>query len=234
MSDAPAVLTLRQVTLPPGRDYDAGLADTSLSVARGEWALVRTEPHATRLPLADVVEGLVAPTGGRVEFLGARWEERSADAAAQARARIGRVFCGAAWISNLDVDENITLRERHHSRRPVAEIEAEALALARRFGFDALPSQRPAWVPREILMRAQWVRALLGSPALLLLEHPEQDASEPALDALLAILAERRAVGAAIVWFTSDPRVWNHHGLDTPARYALHGEKLETVGEKAP
>ena len=107
-----------------------------------------------------------------MKFEDTDWEEMAADAAAAARGRIGRVFEVRGWISNLDVDENITLAQRHHTSRPLGEIEAEALALAQQFGLADLPRLRPAMLRAGELRRAAWIRALLGAPTLILLEHP--------------------------------------------------------------
>jgi ABC-type lipoprotein export system ATPase subunit len=193
--------------------------------------LVLAQKEHVRLPLADAAEGLLKLEAGRVAFMGADWEPMTPDQAVAARARIGRVFRGPAWISNLDADENITLRERHFSRRPPDEIESEALALARSFGLEDLPRKRPAWVPRDDLMRAQWVRALLGAPALLLAEFPETGVPDDGLDAWRGAVAKARAAGAAIVWFTCDPRVWNDGSLKPRTRCEMRGAELRVCEE---
>ena len=232
MSDQTTVLQFEAVTVTAERDYDVGLTGVSFEVAAGELMLVLLDKQHPRTPLADAAEGLAIPHAGRVAFLRQDWTAMSADGAAAGRARIGRVFRGTAWLSNLDVDENITLRERHTTQRSVQEIEEEALALARTFGLDDLPRLRPAWMSRKDLMRAQWVRALLGRPALLLLESPEADVTDSHLAALGAALAQARGRGAAIVWFTSDLLVWNDRSLQPQARYALRGQELVRSSEE--
>ena len=191
--------------------------------------LVENDPRP--LPLADAAEGLLAPQAGCVRFLGQDWTGMSPDEAVAARASIGRVFSGPAWISNLDVDENVVLRLRHHTGRTPEDIEAEACALARAVGLEDLPRRRPAWVNRQDLARAQWVRALLGQPAMLLLERPKQDVPEDAVAALAAAVQEARGNGTAIVWFTSSPKLWNDKGLGATRRCEMRGAKLVSAGE---
>ncbi len=166
-------------------------------------------------PIADLTAGLQAPVAGRVRFAAQCWTDRSPQAAAAARGRMRRIFAGPAWVSNLDMDENITLAERHHTRRPPEEIRAEAEALARRLGLPGLPLTRPAWTPRREQYLAQWVRALLGTPQLLLVEQPWTDFTTPAGQALWTEIKAKRAAGMAVVWLTTDAAAMNNDVLET-------------------
>jgi phospholipid/cholesterol/gamma-HCH transport system ATP-binding protein len=214
------VLTFEDVMLPAGQEHDSGMENVRFTLRPGELVLVVAEP-VRRLPLADAAQGLVAPEAGTIAFQGVPWAARSPDEAAAARAKIGRTFLGPAWLSNLDVDENITLKLRHHSTEPVADLESRALELAQSFGFAELPHKRPAWLDREELNRAQWVRALLGAPALLLLEFPELNARDEHLAALKSSVRESVDRGAAALWITADPRTWADDGLKALAKYRI-------------
>lgn len=224
-SDA-AVLTFRGVTAAADRDHDIGLTNVSCTVGAGEMMLVLAEAAHPRLPFADLAEGLLAPESGTVEFLGKDWTTLTPDQAVKARARIGRVFAGTAWVSNLDTDENVLLRERHHSRRPTSVLEAEALAWAQKFGLDDLPRQRPAWVRRSEFMRTQWVRSVLGKPRLLLLEYPETDVTREELQTWQNALQQVRADGTAIVWFTLDEGLWKDAVMQPACRWRMRGPEL--------
>ena len=221
MTGKSAVLEFTDVTLPAGNEYDLGLSSANLRVGAGELALVLVDPQHGRVPIADAAEGLLEPQSGAVLFLGRDWRHMDPDHASACRARIGRVFHGPAWISNLDVDENITLKERHHSRRPWEEIRREALSLAQAFGFHDLPCKRPGWMSREELYRAQWVRALLGHPTFLLLEFPERDAADATIST--ATDAVRRSLdhGACALCVTSLPQLWRDHGLKVASKYRI-------------
>lgn len=177
------------------------------SIAAGECVVLRLGADEGRRArsLGSAVGGLEPPPEGTIRFLGTDWRTLPPGAAEQRRARIGRVFEGAAWVSNLDVDENVLLAQRHHTRRPETELRAEAERLARSFGLARLPLSRAAWmVPRD-LQRAQWVRALLGAPALLALEFPERHAADSDLTAFGAAVDDARARGAAVLWITARP-----------------------------
>jgi len=232
MDSERALLTFEDVAIPAGPDGDAGLSALNLQVPEAGLVLIRAERRQAPIGIADAAEGLLPPQRGCVRFLGRDWAARKPRDAVAARARIRRVFSGPAWVSNLDVDENVTLRERHHTGRPAEEIEAEAVRLARAFGLADLPRQRPAWTNRADLARAQWVRALLGAPRLLLLEFPEHDAAEEPLAAFCAAVRRSREGGAGTVWFTSAPRIWDDASLRPTGRFELRGSALATVEEK--
>lgn len=223
------VIEFLDVALNREQGYDCALRIESLRLGAGELALVHVDPHARMTPLADGAEGLLEPASGRVLFLGADWRALTPDDGAARMARIGRVFCGASWLSNLDVDENITLRERHHTRRGLDEIREEAAVLAGEFGFSELPGQRPAWLGRDELARAQWVRAFMGHPALLLLEFPEVGVEKARLPALAAALGRARSGGAAAIWITSDPAIWGDDGLKATGKYQILNDNCKRV-----
>jgi predicted ABC-type transport system involved in lysophospholipase L1 biosynthesis ATPase subunit len=172
----------------------------SFALQAGELAFVRTSRQGRFPPLAELAEGLSAPAEGRVLFLGEDWTLLDADQAARRRGQIGRVFQGPAWVNNLDVDENVTLRVRHYSGLPAPEVNAAAADIAGRVGLSEVPRTRPAWTPHEDLARAQWVRALLGQPRLLVLEDPERDAPESAIAAWRVAVAVALRDGAAVLW----------------------------------
>lgn len=218
---ADIVLQFESVHIEPSSDYEAGLDDVSFALQAGELAFVRTPRQGRLPPLADLAEGLPPPAKGRVSFLGDDWTTLTADRAAHSRGQIGRVFQGPAWVNNLDVDENITLRARYHSGLHAAEIHAAAADIALRFELSELPRTRPAWTTHENLARAQWVRALLGRPRLLLLEDPERDAAESATAAWRAALAEALRDGAAALWI----------GPESPGNLAP-GQRFEIRGPK--
>lgn len=198
MSDP--LLEFRGVSAPAEAPYDVGLRDVSFALRSGDLALVRLEHGHPVTPLADLATGLLDPAAGEVLVAGRAWTARSADEAAAQRGRLGRVFERYGWLSNLDVDENVTLAQRYHRNRDPADALAEAQRIAAALGLPGLPAGRPAAVPRQELRRAEWVRALMGDPLLVLLERPGRELPAAWLDGLVAEIQRRREAGLAVVW----------------------------------
>jgi len=228
MENIPAdeILSFRGVSMAVPPPYEFGLEDIDLVLNRGELAIISVDRGHGFTPLADAAQGLLVPDQGGVYFLGKNWRELRPAAAASARHRIGRVFHGGGWVSNLNIDENITLGQRHHTNLPTEEIQSEAEKMGIFFGLKTIPSLRPAMVRRSVLRRAGWVRAFLGDPELILLEEPLKDAYTELLHYLMKGIASALTRGAAIMWITSDLRILNQTGLEPFKIYQMKGPRL--------
>lgn len=233
MEESKAILELSGVTVESDPAYDSPIWNVSLRLGAGELALVRLERGAVRLPLGDAAEGLADLHDGTAAFLGKDWRDVPAGEASALRGRIGRVFdavgvgaTGIGWVANLDVDENVMLAQRHHTRRPSPEIEAEAAKLARMFGLPGLPRGRPGQTRVPDLQRAACVRAFLGAPELILLERPAQGVFPEIMPPLINAVRSARNRGAAVVWLTDTPGVWNDRGIRPTWRCVMSGSQM--------
>ena len=221
-------LCLEQVRVS-GEAAGVSGAPVTLAVAPGELVLVRGADLEGLTRFADLIEGLCVPASGRVSCLGVDWADCDPDRAASTRGRIGRVFAAGGWVSNLDVDENIGLRLRHHTRRSDDDIEQEAIGWASRFGFTELPRVRPSLLRADSRRRAEWVRAFLGSPALIMLEEPMAGVYDQYQSALLTAVAEVRTRGTAVVWLTTGSAPG---GLAVTGELVLDGASGAERGDK--
>jgi phospholipid/cholesterol/gamma-HCH transport system ATP-binding protein len=226
-ASGPSILSFEGVTvLDSDPLYDTAIWNAGLRLVPGELALVRLEKEHTRLPLADAATGLAEPEQGIVRFMDETWQDMPPRLAAQRRGTIGRIFEDGGWIAEMPVDENVTLAQRHHSRRPLRDIEDEAAALARTFGLPGLPRGRPAEVRRQDLRRAACVRAFLGNPILLILERPTTGLLPEIMAPLLHSVRTARLRGASVLWTTSDADVWSESAIRPTHRYAMSGSSL--------
>src|SRR5438552_11779860 len=231
MGESKAILELTGVPVESEPAYDSPVWNVSLRLAPGELALVRLERGVVRLPLADAAEGLAEHYDGTATFLGRDWRSVPAGEGSALRGRVGRVFdaggaAGTGWVSHLDVDENVMLAQRHHTRRPSLEIEAEAAKLARMFGLPGLPRGRPAQTRAPDLQRASCVRSFLGTPDLILLERPAQGIYPEIMPPLINAVRSARGRGAAAVWLTDTPAVWSDRGIRPTWRCVMSGSQM--------
>jgi phospholipid/cholesterol/gamma-HCH transport system ATP-binding protein len=226
MNASPSILKFNQVTIESSPYYETGLWNSSFEINPGELLLVRMEREDERLPLADATEGLVTPSQGSVIFLGENWQEMSPDHAAAQRGRIGRLFDDEGWIGDLDVDQNILLSQRHHTRRSEEDILEEALNLARVFCLPGLPRVRPGTMRRWDLRKAACIRAFLGQPVFIIIEQPVRGVYADLMAPLLNAAQSARRRGAAILWTITDPKIWNHSGIHATARARMFGSQL--------
>ena len=225
------ILRFHDVTIAADREHASGLCNLKSSLAAGALVVVLLEKGQIRNPLADAAEGLVAPRQGTVTFLGEDWQTMTPDRAAVQRGKIGRVFEGESWLSGLNVDQNITLAQRHHTRRPVPEIEEEATHLCRVFGLPGLPRGRPSNARWQDLRKAACVRAFLGAPILILLENPTVGIYADVIAPLINTVREARQRGAAVLWTTNELQVWDNPELRATARWRMLGSPLGVIEE---
>ncbi len=206
------------------------LRGASLALRSGELAWVVLPAAGEPPPLADLAEGSLVPGEGRVLFQGRDWVSIPPAEAAVLRGAVGRVFDDHGWISNLDVDENITLAQRHHTLRAEGEIEREAEALALRFGLEGLPRVRPALLNHSDLQRAQWVRAFLGQPSMILLEDPLRDVYAEHVAVLAGVVREALARGAVALWISKEKEIPDGLAFAGLRRFRLENGLLAAAG----
>lgn len=231
MNDSPPILKFNEVTTEASAIFEAGLWSISFQLNPGDLFLLLLEREHEHLPLADAAEGLVAPEQGTVTFLGDDWQKMSADSAAAQRGKIGRVFEDEGWVSDLDVDENIMLAQKHHTQRSQDEILDEALKFARMFGLPGLPRGRPASVRRLDLRKAACIGAFLGQPVLIILERPAHGVYADLMAPLVNAVQSARKRGGAVLWTTSDLPIWNNPGLRATTRAKMFGSQMHTMEE---
>lgn len=224
-----AVLEFRQVAVEGGHLYDSAIWQVSFFLRPGELALLLLEETHLRIPLADAAQGLVEPVQGSVSFLGQDWATMAHEARLAARAKIGRVFAEPGWISELDMEENITLSQRHHTRRAESAIRDEASELARQFSLPGLPQGTPSSMRAADLRRAACVRAFLGTPELLILERPASGVYPAIMPALMASVRKARQRGAAVFWATDNWDVWNDPGINPTMRCKMTGSQMSIL-----
>jgi phospholipid/cholesterol/gamma-HCH transport system ATP-binding protein len=229
MNASPPILKFNEVTIESSSCYETGLWNSSFELHPGQLLLVRMEREGERLPLADAAEGLVKPAQGSVMFLAEDWNGMTTDHAAAQRGRIGRLFEDEGWISDLDVDQNIMLSECHHTARSEEDILDEALKLARVFGLPGLPRGRPGSMRRWDLRKAACIRAFLGQPVFVIVEQAVRGVYADLMAPLLNAAKSARKRGAAVLWTTTDPKIWNHSGICATARARMFGSQLHAL-----
>jgi ABC-type lipoprotein export system ATPase subunit len=227
------VLAFKGVSTEPDSLFDYPFWDVTFTLSQGELLLIRLEREHFRLPLADLAAGVLDPDRGIVEFMGENWRRMSPDFSSSQRGKIGRVFEDHGWISNLDIGENITLAQRHHSTRSDSDIEEEATRLARMFGLPGLPHRELAGTRREDLRRSALIRAFLGNSALIILERPTRNLFPGIMPPLMNAIRAARDRGSAVIWTTSEDRVWSESGIHATLRCTMFGSRMNMIeGER--
>ena len=220
-----SVLQFDDVRLSLDDQHGVGVA-VNLTLNAGDLALVQPGDEQHEEMLADVACGLVPPERGAVRFLGRAWSDVPADQANALRGRIGHVVRRGAWIPYLSLLDNVLLPQMHHTRRPYAEICAEAARWAAWFGLPGLPTGRPGDVPAAIVQRAACVRAFLGAPSLIIIESLIGGLRDGLLAPLVNAMRVARDRDAAVLWFSRDADLYEDPSLPVTRRLRLQGDAI--------
>lgn len=164
---------------------------------------------------------------GRVLFEGVSWEYRSTYGLLACRGRIGWVLSQPAWVNNLNVLENVLLRQMHHTTIPREALLAEAQELAYAVDLPEVPAGRMTSIEISKLRRAEWVRAFLGRPKLVMLHRAFNGIEHSHRDALTKIVQAAMQRGTAILWIAgARDELMAANGLAS-RQYAMSGPRMK-------
>jgi molybdate transport system ATP-binding protein len=146
--------------------------DVDVQVADGEVLAVLGPNGAGKSTFLRVLAGLLLPDDGRVVVDAVAWDDVPAGTHVPAfLRRQGVVFQEGLLFPHLSVGENVAFGLRTRGvRKP--ERRAAADVWLTRVGLDGFAGRRPAELSGGQAQRAALARALVGEPALLLLDEP--------------------------------------------------------------
>lgn len=227
----PTILTLEgEVSVEQAASASPELK-LDLRLGAGRLLMMEVADQAQAELIADLCSGLTPMTRGETTFLGLQWPALTIDESNRLRGRIGRSFSPETWLEQLTVEENVILREAHHTRRRLLRIRRDATALAARFGLPGLPALSPRRVPRGELARANLVRAFLGNPALVLLLEPTAGLPTGLMSAIINVILELRVRGTSVIWLTEHRRLTRDRSIPASARCRILGGELTWLEE---
>lgn len=193
-----------------------------LKVRPGEFHIISTTSVDDSAAIGDGLMGLSGR--GEVRFLDSNWSSMTANEAGRMRSRIGRIPARGRWLEDRSVLENVLLPQRHHTILSDDVLEEKAARLATAFRLPGIPLQRPQDCLDIDLACAACVRAFLGRPELVILEHPTYGADGTPLEPLLAEAQHVCRRGGGVVWFTRRDRLFP--ALAGVKRHRLTGHRL--------
>ena len=203
------------------------LQGVNLEIPRGEFLALMGPSGSGKTTLLNLIGGLDAPTGGRIEVGGVDISRLGGAALARWRSQnIGFVFQLYNLLPVLTAERNVELpllltKLSKAQRRKHVEIALRVVGLA----------DRAKHYPRQLSggqeQRVGIARAIVTDPTLLLCDEPTGDLDRKAGDEILDLLqALNREHGKTIIMVTHDP-----HAAER-ATQVLHLEKgllMETV-----
>ncbi|MFJ3338897.1 ABC transporter ATP-binding protein [Streptomyces sp. NPDC086766] len=203
-------LRLDDVTLILGDGNTAvtALDHVSLSVAPGEFVAVVGPSGSGKSSLLAVAGGLQQPTSGTVHIAGTELTALSDKERTAARRRhIGFVFQQSNLLASLTVREQLLL-PLHIDGRLDAAARSRADELVEAVGLTHRAGSRPHQLSGGERQRAGLARALMTSPAVLLVDEPTSALDRVRSAEAVQLIAEQtHKHGTATIMVTHDTAI---------------------------
>jgi ABC-type multidrug transport system ATPase subunit len=180
------------VTAGLGKAYDETVAldDLSVSVHEGERVIVVGPNGSGKTTLLRITAGLLEPTSGRVAVAGA------APGSLPARAATSYIPDAPVLYDDLSVAEHLEYVARLHGNE---DWEDSAEELVERLGLEERVDDLPARFSRGLRQKTSIALGLVRPFSLLLVDEPFVGLDAGGRQALLELLDESGAAGAAVV-----------------------------------
>lgn len=200
-------LNLTNVTLeyPDGDGTLLALDNVTLRLARGEFLSLVGPSGSGKSSLLAVAATLVSPTSGLVGICGIDAGGLSeADRSSLRRDRIGIIFQQPNLLPSLTALEQLVIRD-HLRGRPAKQATRRAAALLDLVGLAPAAGKRPHQLSGGQRQRVNIARALMGDPAVLLVDEPTAALDHDRSEAIVRLLRQvTDEFGVATVMVTHD------------------------------
>ncbi|MEA2404140.1 MAG: putative transport system ATP-binding protein [Thermoleophilaceae bacterium] len=183
------------------------LRGADVALAAGTWTCVMGPSGSGKSTLLQVLAGLLEPNGGSVTMDGQDLTRLPAQERARwRRSRIGVVLQRDNLHPLLDVAGNVALTLRIDGRS-AQQARARSDELLAQLGMADRRGHRPGQLSGGEAQRAALAVALASRPRVVLADEPTGELDEATAGDVLALLAEVREDGAAILTVTHNPQV---------------------------
>jgi putative ABC transport system ATP-binding protein len=204
---AEPVIVLRDVTrsFPGAAGPFTALDDVSLTIDRGEFAVVVGESGSGKSTLLGLLSGIDRPTSGEVMVGGTPVHALSERAISAWRGKaVGIVFQFFQLLPTLTAAENVMLPMDFCDTWPVAERRDRAGKLLQRLGVADQADKFPPRLSGGQQQRVAIARALANAPALLLADEPTGNLDSRTSASILELFRSLVQEGQTVVMVTHE------------------------------
>ncbi len=183
------LLKLEQVTYT-SINHDP-LNDVSFSLARGENLVLFGPENSGIETVLMMVLDLDETYEGSILYKNMNIKELDYVGKHNYKKEIGFVHGVYGLISNMSVEDNISLPLEYHSRMSENEIKKHVSRLIYELNLDYCKKFRPVDLSSSEMLRTSYARAIAMDPELLLIQHPSEGQSPLNIQSFIENLKER-------------------------------------------
>ncbi|HSE53687.1 MAG TPA: ABC transporter ATP-binding protein [Gemmatimonadales bacterium] len=202
-----ALITLKNVSrvFPGAAGPFSALSDVSLTINRGEFAVVVGQSGSGKSTLLGLLSGIDRPTSGEVLVGGTAVHTLSEREMSPWRGKaVGIVFQFFQLLPTLTAVENVMLPMDFCDTWKPGERRVRALALLTRLGVADQADKFPPKLSGGQQQRVAIARALANAPALLLADEPTGNLDSRNSEAILALFEDLVREGQTVVMVTHE------------------------------
>ena len=188
-------------------DYETpALQNLSFDIEYGESVVAFGPEHSGKHLLCPLISGFINITGGDIIYNNVSLKNMDYIAKLKYKQKIGYLQYDYGLISNMNVEQNISLPLQYHSKMSNAEIAEYVDNLMIELDLKKCKDQRPLNLSRAEMLKTAYARATALDPDLLMIEHAFEGQSLIQLLPLLDILAKRKKQSnKSILFITFEP-----------------------------
>lgn len=184
------------------------LKNIDITIKSGDYVSISGPSGCGKSTLLSILGLLDMPTSGDYRIEGNDVSNLSLDEAAEIRnSKIGFIFQSFNLIDEISVFDNVSLPLRYSSTAPSEEAirnrVSECLELV---GMSHRTSHKPNQLSGGQQQRIAIARALVGKPAILLVDEPTGNLDSKSGDQVMDVLQKLNDSGTTICMVTHDPR----------------------------
>ena len=205
MTTSAPLIAVRQVTrvYPGAAGGVTALADVSLTIDRGELAVVMGQSGSGKSTLLGLLAGIDRPTSGEIEIAGTAVHALSEREMSAWRGRaVGIVFQFFQLLPTLSAAENVMLPMDFCGTWPPRERGERARALLARLGVADQAEKLPGTLSGGQQQRVAIARALANAPAVLLADEPTGNLDSRTSTAIFELFQSLAGEGQTVVMVT--------------------------------
>ena len=183
------------------------LSEINLDIKQGEYVSISGPSGCGKSTLLSILGLLDTCSGGSFELNG--YQVAGLDHKQRAYIRnkeIGFVFQSFNLISDLTVEENVTLPLTYRKDLTKAERKQMAMAALERVDMSHRAKHYPAQLSGGQQQRVAVARAIVGNPSIILADEPTGNLDSKNAELVMALLDKLHAEGTTICMVTHDPR----------------------------
>jgi len=184
------------------------LRGVNLEIADGDYVAISGPSGCGKSSLLSILGLLDSPSNGQYFIEGQDVSKLSVNERAELRnLKIGFVFQSFNLIDELNVFDNIALPLRYREENiPTEEIKKRVMECLEKVQMSHRADHKPNQLSGGQQQRIAIARALVGRPALLLVDEPTGNLDSINGDAVMKMLNELNAQGTTICMVTHDAR----------------------------